>query len=130
MLSILAFQFPSILFFLFLSSATALAAPSFFLTGESYQNNIDAILDPQKPVICKISIKEFNNNDEFKKLMHSVKDHTRIKNDDQTSDYQGEIDIFDNNKIRCLIIEDFNTTGIIGNPEIPHPTLPNGKPGI
>ena len=101
---------------------------SFYLIGEGSQNIEDANLNHDKPARCKISIKEIENNEEIKKLMLPIKKHTQIKNDDTTSDYQGDIDMFDSKKIKCLVIEDFDTTGILGDPERPHALLPNEKP--
>ena len=104
------------------------ATLSFFVTGESYQNDLDASLKNNKPVKCKIDIKEYENSDKFLKYFDDVKKHTIIKNNDKQSDYQCDPKIFNQKKIKSLIISDYNTTGITGDVELMQPVLRNGEP--
>lgn len=78
-------------------------SPSEAIVRESFQNSLDAIDDPKQPVRIVVSLGNANA-DEFSEAYESLRDHWTAT--DQTSPHGASS--------RFLLIEDFNTKGLIG----------------
>ena len=96
--------------------------PMLSLTKEELQNSTDAGLKNGKPILVEFNDFEVNTNDipcidELKKIYSDELEFwdNYLNNDKKTVDfYKNAIKILNRDKIRCLRISDFNTTGLGG----------------
>ncbi len=84
------------------------------VTREAFQNSIDAVLDPEKPVIVRVSLKiltrnEIPNADQLDKILEAC-----AKNKSGKKHFENARKVLSSNEIPTLIISDFNTTGLTG----------------
>jgi hypothetical protein len=84
------------------------------VTREAFQNSIDAVLDPQKPVVVKVSLKMLSRSDipqveQLEKVLNACAENKNGK-----KHFQNALKVLREGNIPTLVISDFNTTGLTG----------------
>jgi len=81
---------------------------------EAFQNSIDAVLDPTKPVVVKVSLETLSRSDipNIEQLEEILK--ACSENKSGKKHFLNALDVLRSGKIPTLVISDFNTTGLSG----------------
>jgi len=92
------------------------------LAKESAQNSLDAQVDKNQPVLLEfnsfyIPKKDFPDIDKFKEIINQQIKFWKITQNDKSAEnfFRGAMEIINSEKIFCLRISDFNTTGLEGS---------------
>jgi len=91
-------------------------------TKEICQNSLDAVHNKKKPVVIElknfqINKSEFPDRDKFVNILDNLITHNSKKKYDKSAEeyYKNSKKIINQDKIDCIRISDFNTTGLLGN---------------
>jgi hypothetical protein len=82
---------------------------------EAFQNSIDAVLDPTKPVVVKVSLETLSRSDipnieQLEKILKACSENKTGKRH-----FLNALNVLRSGKIPTLVISDFNTTGLSGS---------------